>query len=87
MEPIQRPPIAVWNPARDAWETDQACLCGHLDVFLGDLSELRYDAVWHGLRAADVGAPHARFRVFVVAYPRRPVAARTPKRCVYSRPH
>lgn len=36
---------------------------------LGDLSELRYNAVWHGLRAADVGAPHARFRVFVVAYP------------------
>lgn len=36
---------------------------------LGDLSELGYDAVWHGLRAADVGAPHARFRVFVVAYP------------------
>jgi len=36
---------------------------------LGDLSELGYDAVWHGLRAADVGAPHARFRVFVVACP------------------
>ena len=36
---------------------------------LGDLSDLGYDAVWHGLRAADVGAPHGRFRVFVVAYP------------------
>lgn len=35
---------------------------------LGDLSELGYDAGWHGLRAADVGAPHGRFRVFVVAY-------------------
>lgn len=34
---------------------------------LGDLSDLGYDAVWHGLRAADVGAPHGRFRVFVVA--------------------
>ncbi len=36
---------------------------------LGDLSDIGYNAVWHGLRAADVGAPHARFRVFVVAYP------------------
>jgi DNA (cytosine-5)-methyltransferase 1 len=36
---------------------------------LGDLSDLGYDAIWHGLRAADVGAPHGRFRVFVVAYP------------------
>jgi DNA (cytosine-5)-methyltransferase 1 len=36
---------------------------------LGDLSSLGYDCRWHGLRAADVGAPHGRFRVFVVAYP------------------
>ena len=36
---------------------------------LGDLSDLGYDAVWHGLRAADVGAPHGRFRVFVFATP------------------
>lgn len=35
---------------------------------LGDLSDLGYDAGWHGLRAADVGAPHGRFRVFVVAH-------------------
>lgn len=34
---------------------------------LGDLSSLGYDASWHSLRAADVGAPHGRFRVFVVA--------------------
>ncbi len=34
---------------------------------LGDLSDLGYDAVWCGLRAADVGACHGRFRVFVVA--------------------
>jgi DNA (cytosine-5)-methyltransferase 1 len=34
---------------------------------LGDLSDLGYDAQWHGLRAADVGAAHGRFRVFVVA--------------------
>jgi len=34
---------------------------------LGDLSDLGYDTQWHGLRAADVGAPHGRFRVFVLA--------------------
>jgi DNA (cytosine-5)-methyltransferase 1 len=34
---------------------------------LGDLASLGYDASWHGLRAADVGAPHGRSRVFVVA--------------------
>jgi DNA (cytosine-5)-methyltransferase 1 len=36
---------------------------------LGDLSDLGYVGGWHGLRAADIGAPHGRFRVFVVAYP------------------
>lgn len=36
---------------------------------LADLAELGYDAEWIGLRAADAGAPHNRFRVFVVAYP------------------
>jgi len=40
-----------------------------LGAVLADLAELGYDAVWHGLRASDVGAPHARFRVFVVAWP------------------
>ena len=35
---------------------------------LGDLASLGYVGGWHGLRAADVGAPHGRLRVFVVAY-------------------
>lgn len=34
---------------------------------LGDLAALGYDAEWRGLRAADVGAPHGRFRVFLLA--------------------
>lgn len=34
---------------------------------LGDLSDLGYDAEWRGLRAADVGSCHSRFRVFVLA--------------------
>lgn len=40
-----------------------------LGAVLGDLADIGYDARWHGLRAADIGAPHARFRVFVVAHP------------------
>lgn len=34
---------------------------------LGDLSDLGFDAEWRGVRASDVGAPHQRFRVFVLA--------------------
>ena len=37
---------------------------------LGDLSALGFDAEWYGLPASDVGAPHVRFRVFVLAYAR-----------------
>lgn len=33
---------------------------------LGDLSDLGYDCQWRGLRAADVGGCHPRFRVFVL---------------------
>lgn len=45
---------------------------------LGDLANLGYDAVWRGLEAADVGAPHHRLRIFVTAWPRDPNTARTP---------
>lgn len=40
-----------------------------LGAVLGDLADLGYDARWLGLRAADAGAPHGRFRVFIVAWP------------------
>ena len=40
-----------------------------LGAVLGDLADLGYDAKWQGLRAADAGAPHNRFRVFIIAYP------------------
>ena len=36
---------------------------------LGDLAVLGYDAEWVGVRAADAGAPHGRYRVFIVAHP------------------
>jgi DNA (cytosine-5)-methyltransferase 1 len=40
-----------------------------LGAVLADLAELGYDASWYGLRAADLGAPHGRFRVFILAWP------------------
>ena len=36
---------------------------------LGDLANLGYDARWTSVRASDIGAPHRRERVFVIAYP------------------
>lgn len=48
-----------------------------LGAVLGDLADLGYDARWVGLRAADAGAPHNRFRVFIVAYPQRGDASDT----------
>lgn len=40
-----------------------------LGAVLGDLASIGYDAKWTGVRAADAGAPHNRFRVFIIAYP------------------
>lgn len=37
---------------------------------LGDLAALGFDAEWGSVPASAVGAPHGRFRVFVVAYAR-----------------
>lgn len=40
-----------------------------IDIVLGDLAALGYDAEWEILPAAALGAPHHRERVFIVAYP------------------
>lgn len=45
---------------------------GHLRALgrvLGDLTDLGYDTEWEVVRASDVGAPHHRARVFLIAYP------------------
>lgn len=36
---------------------------------LGDLAEIGFDAEWATVRASDVGAPHGRARVFLLAWP------------------
>jgi len=39
-----------------------------LDRVLGDLAEMGYDARWGVVSAADVGAPHLRERIWIVAH-------------------
>ena len=82
---IIRPRLVVWENVRGALsaeatselESCPGCVGGAddgpvlraLGRVLGDLAELGYDARWYSLRAADVGAAHGRFRVFVIAAP------------------
>ena len=44
---------------------------GGMGEVLGDLAALGYDAEWDCVAAAHVGAPHLRYRVFIVAYAQR----------------
>lgn len=45
---------------------------GHLSLgfsaVLADLAQIGYDARWKIVRASDVGAPHQRARLFIIAY-------------------
>jgi DNA (cytosine-5)-methyltransferase 1 len=49
-------------------ENVAALLTRGLDRVLGTVAEIGYDAEWHCIPAAAVGAPHIRDRVFVIAY-------------------
>ena len=80
-----RPSLVIWENVRGALSaeaiTGDVESCGFcmadrdrqpmraLGRVLGDLADIGYDAAWVGLRAADVGACHGRFRVFVLAWP------------------
>ena len=59
---IIRPSIVVLENVR-----------GHLSLgfkeVLEDLAKIGYDARWQIIRASDVGAPHQRARLFIIAYP------------------
>ena len=50
-------------------ENSPALLGRGLGRVLGDLSEIGYDSEWHCISAADIGAPHLRDRIWIVAYP------------------
>lgn len=50
-------------------ENVSALLARGFGVVLGDLAQAGYDASWRCIRASDLGAPHRRERLFIVAYP------------------
>ncbi len=49
---------------------------GGLDIVLAELHHAGYDCLWTSLRASDIGAPHRRERVFLLAWPRHPTTTR-----------
>ena len=59
------------QPRAVVLENVAALLTRGLDKVLGTLAEVGYDAQWHCIPAAAVGAPHIRDRVFVIAYSMR----------------
>ena len=56
------------QPRAVVLENVAALLTRGLDRVLGTLAEIGYDAQWHCIPAASVGAPHIRDRVFILAY-------------------
>lgn len=78
-----QPALVIWenvNAARSASahsdvEHCPGCMGDHAGIpamralgrVLGDLASLGVDAQWRTLRASDIGAPHRRERVFIVA--------------------
>jgi len=63
--------IGELRPRYALIENVSALLGRGLGAVLCDLAALGYDAEWHCIPAAAVGAPHIRDRVFVLAYAQR----------------
>lgn len=61
--------IGELRPAFALVENSAALLARGMGDLLADLSAIGYDAEWHAISAADLGAPHSRERLWVVAYP------------------
>lgn len=64
--------VRVLRPRLVCLENVASHLARGFGRVLGDLAELGYDTQWTCLRASDVGAPHQRNRVFIVAAPADP---------------
>ena len=63
--------LRILRPRIALMENVPGLLAGGMGDVLGDLSGLGYDAEWDSLPAAALGAPHLRYRVFIVAYRNR----------------
>lgn len=61
--------IRLVRPRYAIVENVAALLGRGLGTVLGDLAEIGYDAEWHCVRASDIGAPHERDRIWIIAYP------------------
>ena len=86
-----RPRYVVWENVRGSVSAEATSISdvehregflgerrGHLRALgrvLGDLADLGYDCQWRGLRAADMGAPHGRFRIFILAADRNNIGS------------
>ena len=68
--------IRVLRPRFALFENVRGHLTLGLDTVLSDLASIGWDAQWTCVRASDVGAPHHRERLFILAYPngKRPQA-------------
>lgn len=82
---VLRPRLVAWENVRGALsasadsdlepcpgcvgDPDDGAVLRALGRVLGDLADIGHDARWYGLRAADVGAPHGRLRIFLFAVP------------------
>lgn len=60
--------IREFRPRVAVVENVPTLVSGGLDIVLGGLAELGYDAEWKIISARDVGACHLRRRVFIIAY-------------------
>jgi DNA (cytosine-5)-methyltransferase 1 len=60
--------IRLVRPRFAILENVAALLGRGMGAVLGDLAEIGFDAEWHCIQAAEVGAPHKRDRVWIVAY-------------------
>ena len=61
--------LRVLRPRFALLENVPGLLSAGFGDVLGDLAALGYDAEWDCIPAAAVGAPHLRYRVFLVGYP------------------
>lgn len=64
--------IRILRPRYVLVENVPGLLSAGFGRVLGDLAESGYDAEWDCIPAAAVGAPHLRYRLFIVAYPFEP---------------
>ena len=61
--------IKSLRPRAAIFENVRGHLTLGLDTVLKDLAEIGWDVQWTTLRASDIGAPHHRERLFILAYP------------------